>query len=272
MGKKSPLDQHIQKLLEWNSLGVDRKEMARRLGLSHGSVQSYLQRRNISMVPQGPGKSVDKEALRRLIEQDRKTQAEAAEILGCSVSLVERASSLMGLQTSRTGPRSGQDHHQRWSGGRCLDKHGYVLVYAPLHPLASNTGYLREHRAVCEVVLGRYLKRHEVVDHIDSHPQHNWPENLRVYSSNADHLRATLTDREKATPRSSIPGAYGSNQRILRCPELRETLSQCPEETTLLYVHFVESHQPTPQHSHMARREYFRSGPARDPFRRTSTA
>ena len=44
-------------------------------------------------------------------------------------------------------------------------------------------------------MLGRYLDPSEVVDHIDGLHLHNAPANLRVFGSNADHLRATITGK-----------------------------------------------------------------------------
>lgn len=271
MGRQSPLDNHLQTLLDWNAQGIERHEMARRLGVSKCMVQAYLQRRGVAPVLAGPGGSLDTEHLRRLIEVERRTQDETASILGCHPATVERAIARLGLKTARTGPRSGQEHRQQWAGGRCVDKHGYILVFVPLHPQAPSTAYVREHRLVCEVVLRRYLLPKEVVDHEDNHPRHNWPRNLLVYPSNADHLRATLTGRVKATPRSSIPGAYGNSQRIDQCPEPRETLAGCTEETMAGYLYFVESHRPTSAHAHLSRRDLLRSGPYRDPWQHKST-
>jgi len=44
--------------------------------------------------------------------------------------------------------------------------------------------------------LGRYLKPTEVVDHIDECMLHNDPKNLRVFESNAAHLKATITGQK----------------------------------------------------------------------------
>jgi hypothetical protein len=46
-----------------------------------------------------------------------------------------------------------------------------------------------------EQKLGRYLTKDEVVDHIDGNKLNNAPENLRLFSSNADHLRETLSGK-----------------------------------------------------------------------------
>lgn len=73
-----------------------------------------------------------------------------------------------------------------------LDKDGYVLVLAPHHPHVDSHGYVREHRLIVEKRLGRFLDPSEVVDHVNGIHGDNRDENLRLFASNAEHLRATL--------------------------------------------------------------------------------
>ncbi|QUT04043.1 hypothetical protein KFK14_12890 [Sphingobium phenoxybenzoativorans] len=246
--------------------GLYAREIADRLGLSQHTVQAYMQRRGLSARKHGSRPILDPDILRRLVEQDRMTQPDIAKLLGCSRSAVDRTCRRLGLKSARTGPRSGEDHHD-WKGGRVLDKHGYVEIYAPLHPQAKkSTGRVGEHRLVMEVVLCRYLTSDEVVDHQDDHPRHNWPDNLHVYATNADHLRATLTGRLKATPRSSIPGAYGCSQKIDHCPGESETLALAPEPFRLALAEHIEIHRPTKEHAAQSRSSILRSGPIRPAF------
>jgi hypothetical protein len=90
------------------------------------------------------------------------------------------------------GPANGmygrtREQNPNWRGGRKVRKDGYVFVRATHHP-ANINGYVLEHRLVMEQVLGRYLEPQEVVHHIDNNPSNNAPENLRLYSSQAEHI------------------------------------------------------------------------------------
>lgn len=88
-----------------------------------------------------------------------------------------------------------REQRQGWKGG-IKEVKGYLYSRTPGHPHASKHGkYVAVHRLVVESVLGRYLLPTEVVDHIDGNTKNNAPENLRVFQSNADHLRDTLAGR-----------------------------------------------------------------------------
>ena len=84
------------------------------------------------------------------------------------------------------------DRNPAWKGGRQIDDDGYVLIWIPSHPFATTSGCVREHRLVMELKIGRYLTRKEVVHHIDGDKANNAPDNLELFSANADHLRETL--------------------------------------------------------------------------------
>lgn len=105
---------------------------------------------------------------------------------------------------SPDGPRNAS-----YAGGRRIGKDGYVTVRAPEgHPHAKylpdkNVGHILEHRLVLEQKLGRYLEPQEVVDHIDGLTLHNHPDNLRLFASNGEHLKAT---RQGKPPQLSEKG------------------------------------------------------------------
>lgn len=269
MGKTSQCAPHHDTILQLASRGWQRQDIAALLGLSTAAAQAYLQRRDQSPSP-GSRRMLDPIRLRCMLEVEHLTQLQIAVELGCSQSCVGRTVASLHLKTARTGPRSGTGHKQQWSGGRHLDKNGYVLVHAPLHPHVRTGGYLPEHRVVMEVVLRRYLALGEVVGHGDNHPRHNWPENLQVFASIADHLRATLTGREKSSPRVSIAGAHLSSPKIDHCPGSDETLARCPSVLRAAIEHFLDAHRPGPEHVHLARATLLRQGARLPPFPGTS--
>lgn len=88
-----------------------------------------------------------------------------------------------------------REQRPNWKGGVKIVK-GYYYARTPGHPHASKHGnYVAVHRLVMEQKIGRYLLPTEVVDHIDGDPANNRPDNLRVFESNAEHLRVTLAGK-----------------------------------------------------------------------------
>lgn len=106
-----------------------------------------------------------------------------------------------------------------WKGGTKIVK-GYVYQRVQDHPNKSkHGGYVAVHRLVMERALGRFLSKIEVVDHIDGNTQNNDPSNLRVFASNAEHLRVTLAGK---CPKWSEDG----KKRISEAVQLRHRLQR----------------------------------------------
>jgi hypothetical protein len=121
------------------------------------------------------------------------TSEEISTQVGLSHKYVQKILLRYDLPRLPQAPRSGK-HNPSWAGGRHIDLDGYVLIKAPKnHPLQRMIGRIYEHRLVMEQTLGRYLEPLEVVDHIDSLTIHNDPKNLRLFASNSDHLKATIS-------------------------------------------------------------------------------
>ena len=103
-----------------------------------------------------------------------------------------------------------------WTGGLRRAK-GYVYEHAPDHPNATKSGYVCQHRLVMEKVLGRYLTAREVVHHHNGVRDDNRPENLAVFSTNAEHLREELSGR---VPNWTDDGIERMKQGLLRKPSV----------------------------------------------------
>jgi hypothetical protein len=80
----------------------------------------------------------------------------------------------------------------RWQGWR--KNNGYIYIYSPEHPDAGYEGYVSESRAIASQVLGRPLKRQEIIHHIDGDTTNNNKANLYV-TNRSEHRRihASLT-------------------------------------------------------------------------------
>lgn len=74
-----------------------------------------------------------------------------------------------------------------WKGGRILDKDGYVMVYRPDHYYCNSNGYIREHRLIMELHVGRLLKPREVVHHKDGDRVNNKISNLELLPHKGAH-------------------------------------------------------------------------------------
>ena len=67
------------------------------------------------------------------------------------------------------------------SASRKIDKNiGYVRVYVPMHREANTWGYVYEHRVIAEEMIGRQLKKNEIVHHKNGKRWDNRKENLEV--------------------------------------------------------------------------------------------
>ena len=120
---------------------------------------------------------------------------EIAEKMGISAKAVQKIARRYNFPNLHNFCPPIREERPNWNGGTKLMK-GYIYVRTPDHPHSTTHGnYVALHRLVMEQTLNRYLLPTEVVDHIDGDILNNHPDNLRVFSSNAEHLRVTLKNR-----------------------------------------------------------------------------
>jgi hypothetical protein len=122
-------------------------------------------------------------------------------------------------RNERSGARRGENNHQ-FAGGRRITIFGYVRITPPEGYATAKkrpgrlAGHMLEHRYVMEQKLGRFLLPAETVDHADGLTLHNHPDNLRLFASNAAHLRETLSGK---VPRWSEAGY--ANMKLRHRPD-----------------------------------------------------
>lgn len=180
--------------IELYQKGVPLAEVGRQVGFSSPAVAKFLRSHGVPILAKGQkhGPQPEREELQALRDQGLSAR-EIGEHYGRSDEWARER--LASFEIPRLPGKARPEHNYFWSGGRTTDKTGYVLARMNRHPHASRTGYVREHRLVMEAQLGRLLDPREVVDHCNGIVDDNRPENLVLYSTNADHLRGTLTGR-----------------------------------------------------------------------------
>lgn len=179
----------VRFLIQTKRLGL--AAAADQLGVTYDALAHFCSRHRIH-TRKPPQPKIDIDRLRTMVEVEKRTQREAAELLGCSRSAIDRWCRRLGLSTQRTGPRAGA-LHPGWKHGIRIRK-GYRYVYVPSQD-GRRGKYVAEHRLVMEAAIGRPLERSEVVHHVNGDPLDNRPENLWMFPSNAEHLRHELMGR-----------------------------------------------------------------------------
>ncbi len=87
---------------------------------------------------------------------------------------------------------------------------GFKQVYKPEHPNANKYGFVAEQTIAAEEKLGRYLKKTEVVCHIDKNNNNNDPDNLIIFRNKNSYDRYRLGGK----PVQNDDGSYSTPREI----------------------------------------------------------
>jgi hypothetical protein len=79
------------------------------------------------------------------------------------------------LNKTKQGKNNGM-----WTGGRHVDKDGYIAILNREHPNRNYKGYVLEHRLAVVNYIGRPLRKNEVVHHINNIKTDNRLDNLSL--------------------------------------------------------------------------------------------
>lgn len=77
----------------------------------------------------------------------------------------------------------------KYKGGKYINAQGYVLIRTLDHPNRDGHDYIRQHILVMEKKIGRYLKKGEVVHHINNNKSDNRITNLMLFKNNSEHMK-----------------------------------------------------------------------------------
>lgn len=130
-------------------------------------------------------KSPTKQLLHQKYVVEQKTLYQVAQELKISYSTLRRY-----FKKYRVPVRTMlQTKRLKQNFGRTIGPHGYMKIRIPNHPFADNGGYVKEHRAVIEKAIGRYLKSKEIVHHINGIKLDNRIENLILFPNRKAHIQ-----------------------------------------------------------------------------------
>ena len=84
---------------------------------------------------------------------------------------------------------SPREKNPNWKGGEFTSKKGYVYILMPNHPNVNTTLYYKRANLVMEKIIGRHLKKGEIVHHINGITGDDSPENLMLFPNHSEHRK-----------------------------------------------------------------------------------
>lgn len=175
-----------QQIADLYRQGTPQTELAAMFGAAHAStIRHVLRRQGVQGRGRGYGRTPAMvlrhgASVTAMYERGLSVEEIGREI-GITALSVKKVLSGKGIAPEQR-PRRGA-RHANWNGGRYVNDHGYVEVIDDDPRFASmrgSDGYTPEHRIVIARALGRPLKRHETVHHIDGNRQNNVLANLEL--------------------------------------------------------------------------------------------
>lgn len=108
-------------------------------------------------------------------------------------------------------------NNRGWKGGK-YKNHGYIYVLCPKHPYCTLRGYVREHHLIMEKKIGRFLKKEEIVHHINEIRDDNRIENLKLFKKgehiSLHHKGKVVSDKTKIKQSKTRKSLFKKNKFI----------------------------------------------------------
>ena len=101
----------------------------------------------------------------------------------CSRKCCLSVTCLTGKEGIKTRFVKGQKAHnfKGWQYTQSRKTSGkYITIYCPDHPFCTKKGMVREQRLIMEKLIGRYLRKDEIVHHLNGDSLDNRIENLKL--------------------------------------------------------------------------------------------
>ncbi len=114
---------------------------------------------------------------------------QCGDAVGCSAAHIHKVLHAAGAPVRDKGAA------RRGTGSARFMQDGYWFVYDQGRVAKGGRPFVLEHRLVMERVLNRRLTPREVVHHINGIRHDNRPENLRLFTNNAEHMKHHVSGR-----------------------------------------------------------------------------